>query len=151
MAHYGYMLRVLHSTTSQMITEALAGMDLTSSQGHIMGFIAHCSRPPCPKDIEENLQMSHPTVSGLLSRLEKKGFLELRQDPDDRRCKRIYILPKGEACNETIHSTIMGFEKKMVDGFSANDKQEFTMLLTRAMRNLSGNPAFQFEKEESNE
>ena len=151
MAHYGYMLLVLHSTTSQMVTQALASMELTCAQGHIMGFIAHCQQPPCAKDIEENLQISHPTVSGLLSRLEKKGFLELRPDPDDRRCKRIYVLPKGAACNETMHNTILGFEQKIVDGFSEADKQQFTLLLTRAMRNLSVNPNFQFEKEESNE
>ena len=151
MAHYGYMLRVLHSKTSQMVTQDLASMELTSSQGHIMGFISMCPQAPCAKDIEENLKMSHPTVSGILSRLEKKGFLELRADPADRRCKRIYILPKGDACNETMRNTIDGFEQKIVKGFSETDKQQFTLLLTRAMRNLSDNPDFQFEKEEPKE
>ena len=89
MAHYGYMLRVLHSKTSQMVTQALASMELTSSQGHIMGFISMCPQAPCAKDIEENLKMSHPTVSGILSRLEKKGLIEALSDPADKRIKLV--------------------------------------------------------------
>ena len=48
----------------------LASMDLTSAQGHIMGYLAQRSQPPCSRDIEETFHLSHPTVSGLLSRLE---------------------------------------------------------------------------------
>ena len=77
---YGYLLRHLHSCLDQAMTAALTAMDLTAAQGHIMAFLAHRREPPCPRDIEETFHLSHPTVSGLLTRLEKKGFLEFRQD-----------------------------------------------------------------------
>ena len=77
---YGHYARILHWCTDQAITSALAQMDLTASQGHIMGYLAHRDQPPCSRDIEEAFRMSHPTVSGLLSRLEKKGFIEFRSD-----------------------------------------------------------------------
>ena len=104
--HYGHKLRVLHWCTDQAMTGALARMDLTAAQGHIMGYLAHSPNPPCSRDIEEAFQLSHPTVSGLLSRLEKKGFIEFRPDEKDRRCKRIHMLPKGQACIELMHRTI---------------------------------------------
>ena len=91
----GHRIRVLHWCTDQTMTNALAQMELTAAQGHIMGFLAHREQPPCSRDIEEAFELSHPTVSGLLSRLEKKGFIEFRADPEDRRCKRIYMLEKG--------------------------------------------------------
>ena len=73
--HYGHLLRILHWCTDQSMTNALENMELTAAQGHIMGFLAHRKEPPCPRDIEEEFQLSHPTVSGLLSRLEKKGVI----------------------------------------------------------------------------
>ena len=90
---YGYLVRVLQNCTDQAMNNALASMDLTAAQGHIMGFITHREKPPCARDIEEQFQLSHPTVSGILSRLEQKGFVEMRPDPQDRRYKRIYVLP----------------------------------------------------------
>ena len=134
--HYGYYIRVLENCTQQAMNNALASMDLTAAQGHIMGFITHRSEPPCPKDIEEKFQLSHPTVSGILSRLEQKGFIEMRPDEYDRRCKRIYVLPKGMELNETMHQTIRATEDSMVRDFTEEEKELFQTLLKRAIHNL---------------
>jgi hypothetical protein len=75
--HYGYLLKVLSGCMKASMDNALASMDLTSAQGHIMGYLAQRSQPPCSRDIEETFHLSHPTVSGLLSRLEKKEKLGL--------------------------------------------------------------------------
>lgn len=150
--HYGHLIRQLHCCTDQAMTAALASMDLTASQGHIMGYISHRGQPPCSRDIEEAFHLSHPTVSGLLSRLEKKGFIEFRPDEADRRCKRIYILPKGEELNETMHRTILATEERLVQSFTEEEKEQFSQFLTRAIRNLDGNPCKRNKhKEEPNE
>ena len=138
--HYGHMLRVLHWCTDQTMTGALARMDLTAAQGHIMGYLAHSPNPPCSRDIEEAFQLSHPTVSGLLNRLEKKGFIEFRPDEKDRRCKRIHMLPKGQACIELMHRTIRENEERIVQGFSDAEKAQFASLLERAISNMGGSP-----------
>lgn len=70
--HYGYLLKVLSGYMKASMDNALASMDLTSAQGHIMGYLAQRSQPPCSRDIEETFHLSHPTVSGLLSRLERR-------------------------------------------------------------------------------
>ena len=149
--HYGHYARILHCCTDQTMTAALAKMDLTAAQGHIMGYLAHSPTPPCSRDIEEAFQLSHPTVSGLLSRLVKKGFIEFRPDPDDRRCKRIYILPKGQECNEMMHNTISRIEAQMVQDFSEEEKAQFIQFLKRAISNMGHNPEHHEPKEEHNE
>ena len=146
--HFGHLLRYLHSATDQTVTNALASMDLTAAQGHIMGYITHRQTPPCARDIEEVFHLSHPTVSGLLARLEKKGFIEFRPDANDRRCKRIYILPKGLELNETMHKTIRDMEDRLVSGFSEEEKQQFAAFLHRAIENMGGNPCKRKHKEE---
>ena len=148
--HYGHLVRLLHSCTDQNVTAALSSMELTNAQGHILGFLALSPQPPCPRDIEAAFHLSHPTVSGLLSRLEKKGFIAFRPDETDRRSKRIYILPKGSACNERMYHIIMENEAQMVSGFTEAEKSQFTDLLTRAVRNMGAQPYPKKQKEEIN-
>ncbi len=144
---YSYRVRVLHWCTDQAMTAALAQMDLTSAQGQIMGFIDRSEQPPCSHDIERALQLRHSTVSGLLSRLERKGFLTLDTDGTDRRCKRIRLLPKGQACLCRIHAQIESIEERMVTGFTPEERAQFLGFLYRAIENV-GAPCRQLSKEE---
>ena len=145
------MLRILHWCADQAMTNALATMDLTAAQGHIMAYLAHKNEPPCPKDIEEAFHLSHPTVSGLLARMEKKGFIELRPDGHDRRCKRIYMLPKGLACHERMEQAIARIEQQTVAGFTPEEQAQFSRFLDRAIRNMGVSPCKHFHKEEPQE
>jgi DNA-binding MarR family transcriptional regulator len=147
---YGSRLRILHNCIDQRMTTALADMELTASQGRILAWMVHRSDPPCAKDIEDAFHLTHPTVSGLLSRLEKKGFLEFRPDAVDRRCKRIYLLPKGKECNEMLHSTIQVTEEKLVEGFTEEEKAQFSAFIERAMHNMHCHPCKPQPKEEPN-
>ncbi len=138
--HYGHLVRILHWCTDQTMTSALDALELTAAQGHIMGFLAHRKEPPCPKDIEEEFQLSHPTVSGILTRLEKKDFIEILPDDQDRRCKRIYLRPRGRECMETMHGVIHSNETRLVEGFTEEEQAQFADFLKRAISNMGGNP-----------
>lgn len=146
---YGHLIRILHWCTHQSVTCALEEMNLTAAQGRIMGYLSHQNQPPCPRDLEEALRLSHPTVSGLLSRLEQKDFIRLEPDPADRRCKRIYIQPKGQACHHTMQQTISGNEARLVQGFTPAEKQQFADFLQRAIANMGESPCQSHTKEEN--
>lgn len=146
---FGHLIRILHWCTDQSMTSALEKMELTAAQGHIMGFLSRQTEPPCPRDIEEAFHLSHPTVSGILSRLEQKGFLKLQTDPNDRRCKRIYIQSKGQECFQTMHQVILANEERLVQGFTPAEKEAFFKLLQRAIANMGGGPCKTDLKEES--
>ena len=148
--HFGHYVRILHWCTDQRMTAALMQMDLTASQGPILGFIAHRKEAPCARDIEEEFRLSHPTVSGLLSRLEKKGFIEFFPDETDRRCKRLRLLPRGEECLAIIRQTIDQNEIQLVEGFTDEEKDLFFNFLNRAIANMGGDPHKCKHKEESN-
>ena len=130
---------------------ALETMELTAAQGHVMAYLAHAQNPPCPRDVEAEFHLTHPTVSGLLSRLDQKGFIELKTDPEDRRCKRIYVLEKGIKCHEVMHQTILANEQRMTEGFTEEEREIFSDLLQRAIRNMGGDPTPRRFKEEDSE
>lgn len=142
---------MLHWCIDQSMTSALETLDLTAAQGHVMGYLAHAQHPPCPRDLEGEFHLSHPTVSGLLSRLEQKGFVELRTDPHDRRCKRIFVLEKGRQCNALMQQTIRANEQRIVEGFTPEEQAQFASLLQRAIKNMGGNPCRRQPKEDTNQ
>ena len=148
---FGFAVHVLHWSSEQAMNNALANMELTAAQGHVMAYLAHAKQPPCPRDVEAEFHLTHPTVSGLLSRLEKKGFIEFRPDENDRRCKRIYMMPKGVECMEMMHRTILDNEARMVLGFSEEEKELFYSFLGRAIENTGGHPCGRKIKEEERE
>ncbi len=124
-------------------------MDLTASQGHLLVFLARCAQPPCPRDMEAKLQLSHATVSGLLARLEKKAFVQLLPDPDDRRCKRVHLTARSRACLAQMAASIRAMNARLVQGFSEEDQSRFAELLNRAITNMGGNACHPDPKEES--
>ena len=93
-----------------------------------------------PRDVEEFFSLTHPTVSGILSRLEAKGFVSFRTDRDDRRCKRIHVSEKALTCDGQIHDYIEALEKQMVQDFTPEEQAQFSSLLDRAIQNLGGEP-----------
>ena len=145
--HYGHLVRILHWCTDQTMTDALEKMDLTAAQGRLMSFIFHKGQPVYPRDLETGLHLSHPTVSGLLSRMEQKGFVELQVDPGDRRSRRILVSPKGLACHERMLAVIAENENRIVDGFTPEEKEQFASFLQRAINNVCPENGCQ-EKEE---
>ncbi len=149
--HFGFLLGVLHRCSHRSMDNALEKMDLTAAQGQLMGYLVHTQTAPCPRDVEAEFQLTHPTVSGLLSRLEQKGFIALRPDPEDRRRKRIDVLPKGMQCHHVMHQTILENEKRIVEGFTQEELELFHSFLQRAIQNMGGDPTARTSKEEVDE
>lgn len=149
--YFGHYFRILHSITGQAVTNALASMDLTAAQGQILGYILHAPEPPCSRDIEEAFRLTHPTVSGLLSRLEKKGFIEFRPDEKDRRCKRIFPLEKCRQCHCLVRDTINQTESQLLQGFSQEEQELFHSFLQRSIHNMGMGCCNRKSKEDSNQ
>ena len=134
--HLGHSVKKLHFLMDQTMNRKLQELDLTSAQGHVIGFLRHHRERPCARDLETAYGLSHATVSGILSRMESKGFIELRPDPADRRIKRISLLDKGTACSESIRRHIRESEGIMAQGFTEQELEQFRGYLHRAIANL---------------
>ena len=133
---YGLYIKSLHFFLDQIMARELSDFGLTPSQARIVGYLIHSETAPCARDVEAFFDLSHPTVSGILSRMEAKGFIEIRPDGHDRRIKRIYPLEKCYAIDERILCCIKDNEKQMVLGFTQEEDELFQQLLQRAIENL---------------
>ena len=63
--------------------------ELTVPQSAVMRVVVRHSGISL-KDLSREVSLAHSTVSGIADRLEKRGMLERRPDPEDGRISRIY-------------------------------------------------------------
>ena len=127
--------------------------NLTERERRMLDFMkqtaAEKGYPPTVREICEKLGVkSTSTVHKDLASLEKKGFIELRSDETDRRCKRIYLLAKGKDCNKSIYDTICNTENQLTAGFTDEEKEQFFAYLNRAIENMGASPCKPKHKEE---
>lgn len=134
--HLGHAFKKLHFLLEQIMNRKLQELELTNAQGYVIGFLTHTPEAPCAKDLETTYGLSHATVSGVLSRMESKGFIEFRADPRDRRVKRIHLRDKGTACSKGIAGHIEETEQIMMHGFTEEELEQFRSYLGRAIGNL---------------
>ena len=68
------------------------------------------------RDIERALNLTNPTVSVLLSRLEEKGFVRRIADPDDNRSRIIELTDKVEPIVQEIYEHVNSIEEMLFEG-----------------------------------
>ena len=93
----GFLLKVIQENTERHANQIFKPVDLTSSQVRVLKFLRESGREPVSqKGIEEYLKVSHPTVVGIVQRLEHKGLVRSEFSGRDRRQKYVYRTEKEE-------------------------------------------------------
>ena len=133
----GPRLRFLNNRITQYMDQQFLALDLTSTQSFILHHLSlHENEAMYPKDIEKRFHLTHPTVSGVLQRLEAKNFIVIEPDRADRRCKRIRLTDRARRCDEAVRHAFETLERLMCSGMSEEEQQTLLRLLDLASANL---------------
>ena len=77
----GFKIKIISKLLTQNMNNSITSLDLTSSQARVLGYLCYRTQRQekvYPRDIERHFRFTHPTVSGLLQRLEAKGLSKQR-------------------------------------------------------------------------
>ena len=109
--------------------------DMTMSQGWVL---VHLFREDGLRqsDLAERLDVATVTTSKLIDRLEERGYVERRPDPDDRRSNRVHALPPAKAIVKILTKTIFDVDRIANEGVSAKDLQTTLRSLDQMRANL---------------
>ncbi len=88
------------------------------------------------KDIAEKRNLKSATVTRMLQRMEKAGFIVRKQDSEDMRVIRIYLSEKGRAVKEELEAKMRQIEEESFGNFSEEEYQEVYNYLLRMEKNL---------------
>ena len=78
------LLKQVVDSIKQNVESEFKEMGLTGSQGMLMGTLAHNGKMKI-SELSERMGLSNSTVSGIVDRLEKQGFVERIRSKEDRR------------------------------------------------------------------
>ena len=65
-----------------------------------------------PSELAARVGMSKQAVNYLLGELERRGYLERRADPDDRRSRRIVLTERGESAGLAMREAVTDVERE---------------------------------------
>jgi DNA-binding MarR family transcriptional regulator len=112
-----------------------AGVKITIVQAAILFLLKEQDGRPM-SDLSRMLSLDNSTITGLIDRLEKAGFVQRKANPNDRRVSLIHITPQGveEARNAAIVSNRINNEIKA--NFSKEEIASFKKILTSFVTNF---------------
>ena len=91
------------------------------------------------RDLSREVSLAHSTVSGIVDRLEKRGLIERRADPEDGRTSRIYpAAAVTEFVREQLPRLSRGPLEGALDRASAQERSAIGEALRRLRELLEG-------------
>ena len=108
------------------------------TQDRILSYLlGRQDEPTIQKDIEDFFEIRHPTVIGILQRMESKGFIVSSVDPADKRQRLIRATQSASDLAEKIEKHREEIEDRMAEGMSKDELEELKVLLYKIYKNIS--------------
>ncbi len=136
MKHYnvGYLLKKINDNFVYNLNIRLSKFDLTLSQGRVLKSILVANEKNqdiMQKDIEIELKLSNPTVTGIIKRLEAKDYVYKEASITDRRSRLLYVTDKARDVDKAILDSINENERNMLDCLSEQEQENLKKYLMK--------------------
>lgn len=133
----GFLVKLIHDALERTINRELEAFQLTNSQLAVLNFLQfRANAETTIRDVQEYLNISHPTAAGLVKRLEQKGFVHLLVDPKDRRARMIRLDPLVQERFTADTRPTTGLEERLMNGLSPEEREQLSSLLLRVYQNI---------------
>jgi DNA-binding MarR family transcriptional regulator len=109
--------------------------ELTMLEGTILRFLTNNPGIDTAAEIAELRQLSKGNVSTAVEKLIRKGLLERRQDPHDRRVMHLTVTAAAEPVVRAIRASEEVFRSELFDGFTDREIEVFQQLNDRIFEN----------------
>lgn len=133
-------LKQIYNLIKKNVNKELEELDLTLSQSGILMFILmNKDKKINQRQIENEFNLSNPTVNGILNRLEYKGFIKRTNDENDKRIRNITALETAEKFMEVVKEKKIKMENNMLKNISKDELNIFCNILEKMTNNLKEN------------
>lgn len=134
--HIGYLLKAINDKLKLNADQDLKTHNLTFSQSRVLAFLNSKGGLATQKEIEAFLEVSHPTVVGIVSRMEQNNHVTTWIDPENRRNKMVQLTDTAHLIGKNMDQMINVQEKAMLNGLTAEQVNELRKMLMVIYQNL---------------
>ena len=111
------MQRAAHQTV-HALSGALADLNLTAAEINVLANLAGRGALNV-RQLSTGTGTRSSTLTGVLDRLEGRGYLSRELDPADRRSFRLPLTEAGQAVAARVQAAVTGLERDALAGLSA--------------------------------
>lgn len=132
----GWLIKQIYFLNQARLNAMFAQYDLTATQTYTLIYLFRAheeGRTVYQRNIEVDMDISNPTVTGILNRLEAKGLIERKINTADARVKNIEVTPKALALDKILRERFAENDAALVACLDDAEKKQLVELLERIL------------------
>lgn len=135
-ASLGYLIADLSRLYGRVFDRRAAHLGLTRVQWRALKRI-HQNEGLTQAALADVMDMEPIAVGRVIDRLQKAGFVERRNDPSDRRCWRLHLLPQSNQLMDLIEGVATGLREDSLAEVDPAELQTTLRVLSQIRETLS--------------
>lgn len=134
----GFMIKQINNVYEKDLNERLKKIGITSSQCAVLDYLFHTGKDEISqRDVEKNLNLRNPTVTGILKRLDEKGYVLCVPNAADRRKKNIYLTEKAYDIQKRMEQDRRKLDRELTRGMTKRETAALTRNLEKLLNNIA--------------
>ncbi|UUZ83885.1 MarR family transcriptional regulator [Paenibacillus sp. P26] len=117
----GFLINRLAHLMANELDARLKKHGVTISQWAVLSLLNEREGVP-QVEIQQKLGIEGATVTGLLQRMEKSGFIRRDADLQDRRVRRVFMTDLSRSLTDLLTAEAEAVNEKTLQGFTSDEK-----------------------------
>ena len=132
----GYLVHKIDTKIKANMDQELSRHDLTFSQSLVIHLLRLNGGQLSQKALQDLMKVSHPTVVGLVQRLENNGYVKTEIDENDKRYKIVTLCDIADEFKKDMMRSKERFDKKMFQDLPQEKLDELYQILQKMYENI---------------
>ncbi len=132
----GYLLKQITDKIKMSADASFKAKNLTLAQARVLEYVMSKGGSTTQKSIEDYLDVSHPTVVGIVSRMEKNGYLICHMDREDKRNKIVAITEQAALLSQELEEERNALDEKLLKGLTKEETERLYQMLCVIRKNV---------------
>ena len=140
----GLMFAIIDRVFKKKVDKKIQDMELTPVQFRVLGEISHLESKGVEeinqRDLEKVEKITHPAMTGIIQRLESKGFIICTPSPRDKRYKKISCTDKTTDIHKMIDIMDEQLLAELCQGLSQEEIDTYVRITKHIIKNVNFEP-----------
>jgi MarR family transcriptional regulator, repressor for mepA len=132
----GTLVKDLSNIFDQRLTARLARQKLTATQAIVLTQLFEDTNRSSLRDIEKRCNVSHATITGVVRRLQAKGFVAYKTNEKDRREVLVYPTDKAMRMRDSMVKYIDEVSSRAFARMSPSEVSRMARYLEKIIANM---------------
>ncbi len=134
----GFTIKRINNIYEKNLNEKMKKIGITSSQCAVLDYLFRTNKDEVSqRDVERGLSLKNPTVTGILKRLDEKGFILCVPNAKDKRKKNIYLTEKAYDIQRKMEAERRKLDRQLVRGMTKKETEALAKALEKVLDNIA--------------